>query len=91
MSGLQAYRQLRDVLLSFSDDEEQTLGESCIQDCNDEAMICLAKAGEIIRRDMTGVCSQFNCTSFSPGCQEESVPKSLVALVSMILEGPNNI
>ncbi|GFO27757.1 hypothetical protein PoB_005426200 [Plakobranchus ocellatus] len=38
---------------------------------------------------MTGVQTDFNGSSFPQGCQEEAVPKSLVALDSMILDGPN--
>ncbi len=38
---------------------------------------------------MIGVRAQCDGSSFPQGCQEEAVPKSLVALVSMILDGPN--
>jgi hypothetical protein len=85
---LQAYKQGRDVFLSFSDDVGRALRDACLDDYDDEAT-CLAKAAEIIRRDMNGVCSQFDGTSFPQGCQETSVPKLLIALVSMIMDGPN--
>lgn len=88
MPGLQAYKQGRDVLLSFSDDVGNALRDACVDDCDDEA-ICLAKAAQIIRRDLIGVQTQFDGSSFPQGCQEEAVPKSLVSLVSMILDGPN--
>ncbi|GFO25219.1 tyrosine-protein kinase receptor tie-1 [Plakobranchus ocellatus] len=86
--GILAYKHGRDVLLSFNDDVGNALRDACLDDCDDEA-ICLAKAAQIIRRDMTGVQTDFNGSSFPQGSQEEAVPKSLVALVSMILDGPN--
>ena len=90
MPGLQAYKEGPDVLLSFNDDVGNALRNACLDDCDDEA-ICLAKAAKIIRRDMTSadtVDTQFDGSSFPQGCQEASVPKSLVALVSIILHGP---
>ena len=90
MPGLQAYKEGPDVLLSFNDDVGNALRNACLDDCDDEA-ICLAKAAKIIRRDMTSadtVDTQFDGSSFQQGCQEASVPKSLVALVSIILHGP---
>ena len=54
----------------------------------DEEAICLAKAAEIIRREIKGVGSTFEGT-FPQGCQEKSVSKSLLAMTSMILDGPN--
>ena len=88
MPGLQAYKQGRDVLLSFNDDVGFALRDACLDDGDDEA-ICLAKAARIIRRDMLEKSNvQFDGT-FPQGCQEDAVPKSLVALVSMSLDGPN--
>ena len=87
MPGLQAYEEGWDVLLSFNDDLGNALRNACQDDCDDDA-ICLAKAAKIIRRDMTSVDTQFDRSSFQQDCQEASVPKSLVALVSMILDGP---
>ena len=84
---IRAYRQGRDVLLSFDDDVGLALMNSSIDNFDDEA-ICLAKAAQIIRRDMLGMKSAFDC-SFAKGCQEQSVPKSLIALVRMIMDGPN--
>ena len=87
MPGLQSYKEGRDVLLSYNDDVGNALRNACLDDCDDEA-ICLAKAAEIIRRDMTNVDTQFDGSSFEQGCQEASVPRSLLALVSMILDRP---
>uniref|UniRef100_UPI00358E7494 uncharacterized protein n=1 Tax=Myxine glutinosa TaxID=7769 RepID=UPI00358E7494 len=86
MPGLRAYKQGRDVMLSF-DDIGHALRDACMDDGDDEA-ICLAKAANIIRRDMLGMSAHFD-GSFPQGCQEDAVPKSLVALVSMIMDGPN--
>ena len=85
--GIRAYRQGRDVLLSFDDDVGLALMNSSIDNFDDEA-ICLAKAAQIIRRDMLGMKSAFD-GSFAKGCQEHSVPKSLIALVRMIMDIPN--
>ena len=87
MPGLQAYKDGPDVFLSFNDDVENALQNACLDDCDDEA-ICLAKAAKITRLDMTSVDTQFDGYTVSQGYQEASVPKSLVALVSMILDGP---
>ena len=46
----------------------------------------MAKVADIIRRDMFGLHRGFD-DSFPRGCLEDDVPKSLVALVSMIMDG----
>ena len=54
-----------------------------------EDAITLAKAATIIQNDVFNhQCLQFN-GSFSPGCQQNSLPSSLKSLVSLILNGPN--
>uniref|UniRef100_UPI00358E794D uncharacterized protein isoform X2 n=1 Tax=Myxine glutinosa TaxID=7769 RepID=UPI00358E794D len=85
--GIRAYKQGRNVLLGFDDDVGFALMNSSVDNCDDEA-ICLAKAAQLIRRDMLEMQATFD-GSFSKGCQEQAVPKSLVALVSMIMDGPN--
>ena len=87
MPDLNSYKQGRDVMLSFDDDVGHALRDACLDDADDEA-ICLAKAADIIRRDMFGMHTGFD-GSFPRGCQEDAVPKSLVALVSMIMDGIN--
>ena len=54
----------------------------------DDEAICLAKAAHIIRREMLEIHTSFE-GSFPVGCQEDAVPKSLVALISMVMDGPN--
>ena len=85
--GLQAHKQGRDVMLSYQDDIGHALRAACADDEDDEA-ICLAKAATIIRRDMLKKSFQFD-GSFPSGCQEDSVPRNLVSLISMIIDGPN--
>jgi hypothetical protein len=85
--GIRAYKQGRDVLLSFDDDVGFALMNSSVDNCDDEA-ICLAKAAQLIRRDVLGMQATFD-GSFSKGCQEQAVPKSLVALIAMVMDGPN--
>ena len=87
MPGLNSYKQGRDVIPSFNDDVGHALRDACADDADDEA-ICLAKAAYIIRRNMFGLHTGFD-GSFPLGCQEDDVPKSLVALVSMIIDGFN--
>ena len=83
--GLNSYKQGRDVMLSFDDDVGHALRDACLDDANDED-ICLAKAADIIRRDIFWLQTGFS-GSFPRGCQEDDLPKSLVALVSMIMDG----
>lgn len=74
-------------MLSFDDDIGHALRDSCVDDDDDEA-ICLAKAADIIRRDMLKKNVQFD-GSFLSDCQEDSVPMNLMSLISMIMDGPN--
>ena len=85
--GIRAYKHGREVLLSFDDNVGFALINSSVENCDEEA-ICLAKVAQLIRRDMLGMQSAFD-GSFSKGCQEQAVPKSLLALVTMILDGQN--
>ena len=87
MPGLNCYKQGRDVIPSFTDDVGHALRDECVDNADDEA-ICLAKAAYIIRRNMFGLHRGFD-GSFPRGCQEDAVPKSLVALVSMIRDRLN--
>jgi len=85
--GLRAFKQGRNVMLSFEDDVGLALKEATLDDYDDEA-ICLAKAAQIVRRDMQQKTSTFT-GSFGNNCQEEAIPQSLLALVSMIMDGTN--
>lgn len=84
---LSAHREGRDILLAFSSDVGSALLKACEADYDDDA-ICLARAAKIVRRDMFKLQSIFT-GSFDKDCQVRSVPNSLLALVSMILNGPS--
>ena len=71
MPGLNSYTQVRDVMLSFDDDVGHALREACLDDAHDEA-ICLAKAADVIRRDMFGMQTVFD-GSFPCGCHALSM------------------
>ena len=63
------------------------MSKACKHDADSDA-IHLAKAANIVRRDMFKMKNHFN-GSFEKECQEESLPVSLIALVAMVLNGPN--
>lgn len=84
---LEEHKQGRDILLAFRQDVGAALRKACEQDADSDG-IHLAKAANIIRRDILKMTTAFS-GSFNTHCQEESVPNSLIALVSMILNGPN--
>ena len=77
----------QDVLLAFKQDVGSALHKDCEQDADSEG-VSLARAANIVRRDMLKMKMAFN-GSFEPHCQEQLVPTSLVALVCMILYGPS--
>ncbi|KAG1669345.1 Protein E(sev)2B [Nymphon striatum] len=55
---------------------------------NDSDAMCLARAAQIIRTDMFQELFSFK-GSFSSKCQEKSLSLVLIAMVSMLPEGPN--
>ena len=48
---------------------------------------CLARAADIVRKDILRVENSFN-GKFSPECQKNSIPASLLSLVGMLIKGP---
>ena len=84
---MEAHRQGRDVMLVSKKDVGSALNKACKHDADNDP-IHLARAANIVRRDMFKMKNQFN-GSFESKCQEESVPVSLLALVAMVLNGPN--
>ena len=87
VSGLKAVNHGREVLLAFDEDLGGAIDQACDQDKDSDA-IHLARAAQIIRRDMFEYAHSFS-GSFEEGCQERSAPNTLISLVSMILEGPD--
>ena len=87
--GAQQQYDGRNTLLVFNKAMENMLKEALRKRGFSEDAITLAKAATIIRNDVFNhQCLQFN-GSFSPGCQQNSLPSSLKSLVSLILNGPN--
>ena len=74
---LKSGTQGREVILAFNGDVGAALRKACEHNADGDA-VHLARAVTIVRRDM-----------FSTTCQEKSVPNSLIALVTMVLNGPN--
>ena len=83
---MRARKKGRDVLLAFEEDIGPALTKACEFDSDSDA-IHLAHAANIVRNQMFGKAKPF--FGFPVGCQNESVPPLLLALVNMILEGPN--
>jgi hypothetical protein len=84
---LHAYKDGRDILLAYNKDIGLALKKVAESDHDTDA-IHLAKAAKIVRKDMLEKVNKFNGT-FMKYCQQDSVPKSLLALVAMILDGPS--
>ena len=74
-------------ILAFNRDVGAALRKACEHDADGDA-VHLARAATIVRRDMFSKKMEFN-GSFSTTCQEQSVPNSLLALVTMELNGLN--
>ena len=84
---MKAHTQGHDVILVFDEDVGSALTKVCDHNTDSEAVI-LAKATTIVRRVVFQIKEEFNGL-FNSQCQEHSVPKSLLALVNMVLNGPN--
>ena len=70
-----------------NEDVGSTLSKARGHDADNDA-VHLARAANIVRRDMVKMKNQFS-GSLGTKCQEDSVPVSLLALVAMVLNGPN--
>ena len=84
---MEAHTQGREVVLIFNKDVGIALGKACEHDTDSDA-VHLARAATIIRRVMFNKRRDFN-GSFHAQCREQSVPISLLALVTMVVNGPN--
>ena len=84
---LRAYQEGRDIFLAFNEQVTGALKDAGMESLDAEA-IYLAKAAKIICQDMFKTTTAF-CNSFDEDCQVKSVPQSLLALISMILNGAN--
>ena len=59
-----------------------------VENSDDSNAVHLAKSAPIARKDMLEKKQNFDGT-FTSSCQKDSVPTSLLALVTIMLEGPN--
>ena len=84
---LKDFKKGRDSFLAFSGAVGGAVRDAYLHDYDGEAMH-LARAAKIVRRDILQLTNLFS-GSFDKSCQYDSVPESLQALVSMILQGPN--
>ena len=87
LPDLREYNEGREVTLAFSSDISAALQFKQDYDYDAEA-IHLAGAATFVRKEMLTKQQHFN-GSFKSDCHHQAVPKSLLALVNMILEGPN--
>ena len=71
----------------FNDTIGDAIRKACIQDHDSEALH-LDRAAKIVRRDMFSTQQSFKGT-FEIDSPKKSLPPSVLALVSMIIEGPS--
>ena len=82
--NMKAYTQGREVVMVFNGDVGGALGKACEHDADSDA-VHFKGAPTIVRRDMFQVKMEFN-GSFDIKCREQSVPLSLVAVVTQYLQ-----
>ena len=73
------------IILTFDEDVGSALTKACN---NDDDGLHLARAAQIVRKEMFEKKYLFD-GSFKPSCETDLIPSSLIALVRMILDGPN--
>ena len=86
MPELGEHKQGRDVILTFKGEAGAVIFHACYQN-NEEDGMCLSKTTRIIRKQAFSHQKPKRPGVFSDGCQEESVPLSLLNLVNMMIEG----
>lgn len=84
---LQAYKQGRDVFLSFNDDVASLLATDYFEDLDEQSMI-MAKVASIIRNETFSKSTDFK-GAFNHESQMNSIPQSLLTLINVILNGSN--
>ena len=87
MPNLKAHTKGRDLVLAFDDDTADALIIAS-QFKKDSDIMHLAKTAQIVRKEMLEKKQAFD-GSFPPEALTESVPDLLLALMNMIVEGPN--
>ena len=71
--------------MAFEEDVGAAVAKACELDSDNDA-VHLARAAQIVRRHKFGEVKHSN--GFPERCQEEYVPSLLLALVSVVMEGP---
>ena len=87
MPNRKAHTKGRVVVLTFDDDIADAL-IIALQFKKDSDIMHLAKTAQIVRKEMLEKKQAFY-GSFPPEASTESLPDSLLALMNMIVEGPN--
>ena len=77
---MRAQKKGRDILLAFEEDIGEALTKACDFDSDCDALH-LARAAKIVRSQLFGKAKPF--AGFPHGCQRESVPSLLLALVNI--------
>ena len=85
--GLTEEKEGKDIILIFSKDIGPTIQHAINNDMDEEAVV-LSKAAQIVRKEIFSSAYEFS-GSFEKDCERNAVPKSLLAMVQMILEGPS--
>ena len=83
--NLVAYKSGHDIFISFPEDVGTILQNTYTEDSDDEGTY-LTKTANIIRREILNSTVSFE-GHFDENCQATSVPKALVTLLSMIMNG----
>ena len=83
LPDLQTHSQGKCIILTFDEDIGSALWKAF--NIDDDAMH-LARAAQIVRKEML---QNLFDGSFKPSCEQDVIPPSLMALVRMILDGPN--
>ena len=81
---LTAHPEGREVILASRHDIRGILTEAKRRDSD---AWCHARAAHIVRKDILKVDNSFN-GKFSPECQKNSIPGSLLSLVGILIKGP---
>ena len=86
---MQAHKEGRDILLVFAGDVGAAIKLVCQSSCDADGynLVCAAKM--VRQQILQDKPETFNGT-FPEGVQQDSVPNTLVSLISMILDGPSN-
>ncbi|KAG1712127.1 hypothetical protein GQR58_002434 [Nymphon striatum] len=81
------YSEGRDVFLTYSDDVAMVLRQG-YEPSRDEISIMMTKIAHTIRKDIFSQNDTLS-ESFDQNSQVDALPKSLLSLVSMLINGPN--